>query len=462
MRNRPSTALACLLAPCFAAAERFWLHRVERLPEPRTFEIVHYHTVEAGAEVSLQGPIALEGIREKLDTKIQLHLLHSSLMGHISADHFCCSKQDVAEKKCATEGTLMLTDGPDALTLDAKSFSPSRMDQYAPWKVKTTGLYFLAISNCGETDFSSGKFTSGEISVMTKAGYLPAEEKPKMAFYMYLALGYVGLLCCWAAYCWAWTDVLFLIHHFISCALICGALEATCWFTSLAHWNWTGHRWWSMIALATLGTTIKQGVCYALLLLACLGVGVTQPKPSTKTLMQIFALTVAFVVTDTYRQFAMAERSTVGSDMTTFSTVLVVAPGSFFVSCLYVWILQALQETISELNSTKQIVKAELYRYLRLALGSVCAVVIALVAYETAVVRQTDLSQNWDSRWIFTDAASHCMFFFLSMVLMYLWRPNETSQQIAYSQQIGDDDGIELGNRMDMDLDEEEGVSTLE
>ena len=44
------------------------------------------------------------------------------------------------------------------------------------------------------------------------------------------------------------------------------------------------------------------------------------------------------------------------------------------------------------------------------------------------------------------------MFFFLNMVLMYLWRPNETSLQIAYSQQLNEfDDGIELGNRVDVD-----------
>eukprot|EP00392_Amoebophrya_sp_AT5.2_P013038 g13149.t1 len=426
----------------FVEAERFWLHRIDRLPEPRTFEVVHYHTIEEGAEVSVLGPVKLEDgagkkSQEKVE-KIQLHMVHAQLMATIEADHFCCSKQDVAEKKCQSDGNLIMTDPGSATggTRDAVSFSINeetlKNGVNKSWKVPRTGLYFLAISNCGETDFSSTGFASGEISVANVSGYLPAEDGPKKNFYLYLALGYLGLLGAWAAYCWTWTDVLFVIHHFITCALMAGLIEALCWWTSLAHWNWTGHRWWSMIALATLGTTIKQGVCYALLLLACLG------------MWQICLLTLAFVVTDSYRQFMMAERSAVSADMTTFSTILVVAPGSFFVSCLYVWILQALQETIFQLNHSKQMIKAEIYQSLRLALALVCAVVVAIVAYETVVVRQSDLSTNWDTRWV--------MFFFLNMVLMYLWRPNETSLQIAYSQQLNEfDDGIELGNRVDVD-----------
>lgn len=93
--------------------------------------------------------------------------------------------------------------------------------------------------------------------MITRNGYLPGEEVHKLSFYLYLIIGYCGILGVWCVWCSSWSDVLFKIHHYISITIVVGAVEAACWYASLYHWNYLGHRWWSMMALASLGTVVK-------------------------------------------------------------------------------------------------------------------------------------------------------------------------------------------------------------
>merc|ERR1712194_791837 len=300
-----------------------------------------------------------------------------------------------------------------------------------------SGLYYVTISNCGvESVGGVVKFSSGELVTAMRSGYLPGEGSPKLSFYLYLFIGYCGLLGTWCVICSTWSSVLLKIHHYISVTALVGAFEALCWYASLYHWNYLGHRWWSMMALASFGTVVKQGVSYGLLLLACLGLGVTKPRLESKQLVHVFLVVSAFIMSDGIRQMALLQQDRVNGIVSTWKILLLVTPGSLFVSVIYVWILQALQDTIKELSTSKQTVKLEVYSNLRLALVAVCSLVVGLVGYETIVVRRTELAQNWESRWIFTDALSHTCFLFLLAVIMYLWRPNERSIHMAYSEQL--------------------------
>lgn len=113
---------------------------------------------------------------------------------------------------------------------------------------QTTGLYYVVLSNCGADDLGLPKaaagsappayssinrpgvfFTSGELQLITTKGFLPGEEVPKLNFYMYLMLFYLGLLLVWGVWCHKWTNVLFNIHHYITVAILAGFIEAACW-----------------------------------------------------------------------------------------------------------------------------------------------------------------------------------------------------------------------------------------
>jgi len=428
-----------------AVAEKTWLNRFSSFPGTKTLEVVHFVTVEEGTkpEMVLLGPVRVDNPDNlNLGAGLQISVIpHARLSELTENSQFCCTSDMLAAKKCSEENGLSIP-GSFSWTINKENLEKGFSGiQFLP---PSTGLYYVALSNCGPST-ATVKFESGELSLVTTAGYLPAEEQQKLAFYFWLFVGYMGLLVVWGVWCSAWPDVLFKIHHYITATICVGLVEAICWYASLYHWNYLGHRWWSMIALASFGTVCKQGVSYGLLLLACLGLGVTKPRLESKQIVQCVLLVAAFIVSDGIRQMALMMQDRVNGITSTWKVILLVTPGSVFVSILYVWILQGLQDTIKSLNDTKQTVKAEVYQHLRLALGLVMGVVVSLVAYETIIVRRTELAVNWQSRWIFTDVLSHCCFFFLLGVIMYLWKPSERSVQMAFSQQLDSTEGVEMG-----------------
>ena len=158
-----------------------------------------------------------------------------------------------------------------------------------------------------------------------------------------------------------------------------------------------------MVLLASVGTVVKQGVSYGLLLLACLGLGVTKPRLESKTLVQCFLVVFAFIITDGARQMSVLLQDRVNGITSFFWRVVLVTPGSLFASIIYVWIFSALQDTIADLSQQKQTVKAEVYLNLRVALLLVLAVTGSLVVYEAFVVRAADPGSNWQTKWVYTD-----------------------------------------------------------
>jgi hypothetical protein len=449
-------ALALAASAIGANAEKWWLNKA-KLPGPKTLEVVHFFTLYADQTptISFAGPVTTD--REIKSTGVQLSVIHSSNFEKIDSTHFCCSQEDIDAKKCSNVNTLILTnpaaDGNKKVHIDSYSWKMSSADASLtakidgePAQIKQSGLYFVALSNCDTKDEGFTKLLSGELEAKSAYGYLPGEEFYKLGFYGWLSVAYIALGLVWIVLCVQWREVLFTIHHFMSITIFIGLCEAMCWYVSLYHWNFVGHRWHSMIALAIAGTTIKQGVSYMLLLGGCLGWGVTKPSLDRKCLIQVVLVVFAFITTDAFRQYHINSQNRTQGEQSTWWIVAVVAPGSFFVSLIYVWILQALNDTIKELTDSAQTVKAEVYQSLRLALGVVVGCVLLLVGYETIVVRRTDLSYNWQNRWFFTDFGSHCIFFGLLMVMMYLWRPNERSQEYAFSIQLDSKGGVTMGN----------------
>ena len=99
------------------------------------------------------------------------------------------------------------------------------------YRVPASGLYYVALSNCGDSSPKDVKFTSGEMVQISRAGFLPAEEAGKLSFYLYLMLGYLVLMGGWFLVCSRWSEVLFKIHHYISITIAVGAIEAGCWYS---------------------------------------------------------------------------------------------------------------------------------------------------------------------------------------------------------------------------------------
>lgn len=84
-------------------------------------------------------------------------------------------------------------------------------------------------------------------------------------------------------------------------------------YVSLVHWNLIGHRWWSMICLASFGTIVKQGVSYGLLFSAVSGSGVTKPRIEGREFFVCCILVLLFVLSEVMRHAYVLVKDSMGS-----------------------------------------------------------------------------------------------------------------------------------------------------
>ncbi len=285
-------------------------------------------------------------------------------------------------------------------------------------------------------------FASGELVIESKSGHLPPEERIKLRFFQLQTLLYLGLLVLWRVWCSRWSEALFSIHHYITYAVALGFAESACWCVSLSHWNYVGHRWWSMIALATCGTVIRQGLTYALVLLVCLGLGVCRPKLETKQTVCCALLVASFILTETAYQ--MVSIAAPGWQMNQMVGVL---PGSFVATVFCVWIVQALDKTMAALENTDQSTKLEVYQNLRSLLYVGFGLTVAVQGYHTA----TPIEEGkWKLAWLSSDGLVRVCFFVVLSAIMFLLRPSEQSSKMVYSEQLpSGEEGIQMGKAVD-------------
>lgn len=239
-------------------------------------------------------------------------------------------------------------------------------------------------------------------------------------------------------------DVAFKIHYFVGAALLAGFIEALCWSVSYIHWNSVGHRWWSMIMLAALGTVCKQALCYSLFIMVCRGVGITCSEIDSSTLLRLWLCSIGFILTEGLRLVMLLVKSiTKPLPMTT--TFAVVVPGAIFTSLFLSWAVHALNNTVDELEEQKQMAKLKVFRNMRTG-GLAVLGFFGLVGIQDVWFQQSlDYEYSWKSRWIYSDALSHSAFFLMTLALCFVWQPSESSKNIMYSLELNAEEGIEMG-----------------
>eukprot|EP00392_Amoebophrya_sp_AT5.2_P002768 g2773.t1 len=303
--------------------------------------------------------------------------------------------------------------------------------------------------------------------------YLPALDMPKLIFYGFLAVAYLHLMFCWCIrtyYQLGGTTVIsratgaslsaleemnaggqtqltrrdpdniLIVHHLITIGLVNAFEEACAWYLAYAHWNFVGYRWHSMVFLASFSTATKQGCCLVMLLLAAMGVGITKPMVSKAKFSTMLLLGSIYVLTDTYRKTAATMENRGGRTAVNYggSQVLGMLPASLITGCFFLWITSAFSQTLSFLQAHGQTAKEKVvYRDLfQCALLPLLCAVGLILYYEITFVRNKDLAENWESRWYYSDLATHGGHFLLVLAICWHWRPHSESRYLSYAMQL--------------------------
>mmetsp|Transcript_32360 Transcript_32360/g.68962 ORF Transcript_32360/g.68962 Transcript_32360/m.68962 type:complete len:522 (+) Transcript_32360:73-1638(+) len=305
--------------------------------------------------------------------------------------------------------------------------------------VRTTGVYILVFSNCG--DFFEAKVT-GTVIVKNAYGFLPGNEYHKLPFYGWLLLVYVGLAVIWLLLSIRWWKELFNIQNCIAGVIFLGLLESFLWFIFFQDWNHTGLRGKFLFMLSILLTVVKSTLSYMLVLVASLGWGVTRPFLDSQVILKIQILCFFYIVLDFIRETVLSFRHS--HSLSLAFVLLCLLPVSLLNGGIFYWVFTALSSLMDTLRERRQFEKLLLFQRLWKIL-ILCLTMATLTLLFQIVNLSRSITARWKYQWLLTDGVSHGLFLFVLAAMMYLWAPHKYSQRFAYSQQI-DDSEREVGN----------------
>jgi len=248
---------------------------------------------------------------------------------------------------------------------------------------------------------------------------------------------YLLLFAVWLALILVWKDELLDFHKCILAVIVIGLLECIFCYVFLLDWNSDGMRKQLLFGIAVLLSVVRTTTSYVMVLLACLGWGVTRAELDSGTSCRIILLSFSYIVLNFIREIVISFRHTHSLPM--YFVMLCLFPVSLMNGGIFYWVFSALSSLIENLSSSGQ--SEKLAKFQKLWWILVFAIIFAVV---TLLVQVFLFSKNaahyWREQWLVTDLAPHAVFVFVLVAMMVLWKPAEGSSRLAYMQQIGGDE----------------------
>jgi len=458
--NWPSRFLAASFIGFTAVQAQIFHFKDVKVPEAKslTMEYVYFIFDEAEAKDKSQGPAQVNfhnlKIRSTSEDKsdadmerykgIQVSLMrYDEFWNQIDPGRMCATPQDVAEGLAKLEDHLIIKK-PKGTTYAAAhvyrhqlAFGKKEPDEKL--KVTKSGAYVLVLSNCGSFD---GAVVDGEVIVRNPHGYLPANEFDKINFYIILGIFYAVLFVFCGLLCLRWLKELLKFHYCILAVTGVGVLECVAWVVFLMGWNSGGDRSQVTFAIAAFASVARATTSYMMVLLACLGWGVTRPVLDDGLTCRISFLAIVYMILNFVRELVISYRHSHSLPMS--FVLLCLLPVSAMNGGIFYWVFSALSNLRETLEAQAQTEKLSIFNKLWYILLIATVFALAVLGVQIFVI-SLDASHTWRQQWMVTDGAPEVAFGVILISIMVLWAPNEDSQRLAYAQQIDGDEGGVLG-----------------
>eukprot|EP00451_Oxyrrhis_marina_P044234 CAMPEP_0204440178 /NCGR_PEP_ID=MMETSP0470-20130426/82785_1 /ASSEMBLY_ACC=CAM_ASM_000385 /TAXON_ID=2969 /ORGANISM="Oxyrrhis marina" /LENGTH=292 /DNA_ID=CAMNT_0051439161 /DNA_START=1 /DNA_END=880 /DNA_ORIENTATION=- len=205
---------------------------------------------------------------------------------------------------------------------------------------------------------------------------------------------------------------------------------------------------------AIMFAVCKRSFSYLLALVASLGWGITRPYLEASVGRRVRLLACFFIVGDVVQQVFVPPRSTCES---TWLIVALVFPVALLKSAVFVWTYSALSSLLSELKHRGQTARLQLFQNLGTVLGCAVFVAAASMIHQMLAAEHPFETGTWTIAWISEDGVPHVLFFVVLVAMMWLWKPNDRSEEYAYSIQVDSVPATELGKVTTSEVDVEVG-----
>ncbi|KAF7256595.1 hypothetical protein EG68_06355 [Paragonimus skrjabini miyazakii] len=315
---------------------------------------------------------------------------------------------------------------------DAKSVKRSRSPSSSPGLLTTvweSGAHLLVLKvDCLKEECSMD--VDVEIELRNPDGsYLSAVEFPFLPFNGVISLLYLILVVVWLVFIVRYWHNLMRIQCCIGVVLVLGLWEHLTLMAIYETVRKSGQVAPSATYFAELIACVKRTLARLLVLIACLGYGVTKPRLSAIWFRRCLALGLVYFILVTIEGMTRVSQPRFTTTYFRLATLLPLL-------CLDVgimwWIFIYLARTLRETRMRHNLIKHKLYRNFSYVLLGVSLVSLVFMIWSVGVFKQRPCIESWRYLWI-DDAFWQFLFVVILAVIIVLWRPTGFNREYAYS-----------------------------
>jgi len=238
----------------------------------------------------------------------------------------------------------------------------------------------------------------------------------------------------WIAFSYYFRRDLTGLQHVITVTVAVAVFETLLWACYFTYYNYHGL---SLIGANWVGAflgALKMTSLKTMLLLVSTGYSITRPNLPQGAIIVISILTLFYFLIDASNEYIFVGRY-IGLDIPAVADYLSTAMLSAVNIIYVVWIAYSLNVNMVYLRHQRQFEKLSLYKIFAVAmlifvsLGALCF--ILQVAFSLAKFHDN----MWSFWWVW-NAYWELSYLALTLVVAYLWRPNENNLRYAFSAQI--------------------------
>ena len=305
----------------------------------------------------------------------------------------------------------------------------------------SSGKYVLVMANCNDVQ-GRNLTVSGQYTWSSVHGYLPGNLFGEMYFFFVILGCYAVLFAFYAIKMKMYQEAIIPIQKWVLATIGIGFLEIFFKAGDLWVWNVDGDRFWFSLYTGVIVGTLKRAISRSLVVMLCLGWGVTCDTLGSK-FKKVVLLGVVYAGTSAARDvmtvLAITENEILSVDEET--EILDVVTILTFCTALidvifYLWIFDALNGTMQYLESMNQAMK--LKRYLRLRLILLISVLFAIVWTVFGIVdsyNEQRMVTEEENGWVL-NAIWELNYLGVLIGLSCLWAPEPGAKEYAYVMEL--------------------------
>nr|CDS29980.2 Transmembrane receptor eukaryota [Hymenolepis microstoma] len=295
--------------------------------------------------------------------------------------------------------------------------------------------------NCIDTKNCAGMVDGSAISFLTllflvhvttdiisSYGYLSAIEYPLRTFYGVLSLSYALLGILWLCFTVChWKDLL-RIQYYISLMIFIGLVEQITLYCLYETLNRTGVTLKSALAFAIVVSCFKRTLARFLILIVCVGYGITKSRLGTayRRIIWICVVYLLFCLLDSgLRAFHPRFKPSLWIPLAGLPMIAVEL-------AILWWSFSYLVSTLRETRMRRNKVKHRLYRIFSALLIGVSLVSVICMCVSIFLLHWKPCTRAWRYIW-FDETFWQLLFFAVLFAIVILWRPSSTNRLYARS-----------------------------